>query len=83
MPTPPAAAVLLTRDDLRRLEKELAALRSSLEQIVQDQQVQFTRIAQLQADIDVIRGAWVKLTPETSKGQRYAGPERRLVSRKK
>jgi hypothetical protein len=86
MPTLPADAVPVTRDDLRRLEQELANLRATVEQVVKDQQVQFTRIAQVQADIDVIRSAWSKVRPETStpaKAERYVGPERRLSSRKK
>jgi hypothetical protein len=40
--------------------------------------VQFTRIAQLQADIDLIRAAWTRV-----KSEPYKGPERRSIARKK
>jgi hypothetical protein len=84
MPTPPAAdAVPITRDDLRRLEHEIATLRATVEQVVKDQQTQFTRIAQLQADVDLIQGARARVKAEPQKGQRYVGPERRLAVRKK
>jgi hypothetical protein len=83
MPTPPTDAATVTRDDLRRVAQEIDSLRGTVEQMAKDQQVQFTRIAQLQADIDVVRSAWTKLKPETRSSQTYAGPERRLTSRKK
>ena len=60
-------------DDKRRLEQLIAALQTTVDSITRDQKVQFTRIAQLQADIDVIRSAWSKLKPADD----YKGPERR------
>jgi hypothetical protein len=77
-----------TRDDIRRLEELIAALRVTMERITHDQEVQFKRIAQLQADIDHVRAAWTKVAPdsegtESSKRRTYAGPERRLTARKK
>jgi hypothetical protein len=77
-----------TRDDIRRLEELIAALRVAMERITHDQDVQFKRIAQLQADIDLVRAAWAKRAPdsggtESSKRPSYAGPERRLTARKK
>ena len=62
---------LATRDDIRRLERTIEQLRQALD-------VQFTRIAQLQADLDLIRGAWNKLE---SPKDLYTGPDRRRKSR--
>ena len=42
--------------DFDRLERLCEQLRNDLD-------VQFKRIAQLQADIDMIRGAWTKVKP--------------------
>jgi hypothetical protein len=85
---PPTDAVLATRDDIRRLEHLIAALQTTMDRIVHDQEVQFKRIAQLQADIDLVRAAWAKAASESeatesSKRRTYAGPERRLTTRKK
>ena len=67
MATAPPDHPFATRDDIRRLEQLIEEMRHDLD-------VQFTRIAQLQADLDLIRGAW-------SKVKDYAGPERRRAAR--
>jgi hypothetical protein len=67
---------LATRDDILRIQRQLAELRDFIDRIMHDQQVQFTRIAQLQADIDVIRGARSQIqSPPPSPV--YEGPDRR------
>jgi hypothetical protein len=71
---------LATRDDIRRLNQQLAQLRETLAAITHDQQVQFERIAQIQADIDLIRGAWAKTS---TSDETYTGPERRRRLRHK
>jgi len=85
---PPADSGLATRDDIRRLEELMGALQKAMERIVHDQEVQFKRIAQLQADIDLVRGAWTKTAAsaeETTSAKRptFVGPERRRAARKK
>jgi hypothetical protein len=58
LPTvPPTDSALATRDDTRRLEELIATLKKAMDLIVHDQEVQFKRIAQLQADIDLVRGS--------------------------
>jgi hypothetical protein len=42
-------------DDLAALRQQLAQLQSAVDQIAHDQQIQFTRIAQIQADLDLVR----------------------------
>jgi hypothetical protein len=79
---------LATREDVRRLEKMLAALQLTIDELRRDQAVQFMRIAQLQADIDVVRGAWSKVPPASDATsaqppRKYTGPDRRLIARKK
>lgn len=51
---PPADQPLATRDDIRRLER-------LIDEMKRQQDVPFTRIGQLQAHIDLIRGAWSKV----------------------
>jgi hypothetical protein len=68
---PPADQPLATRDELRRVERQIENQQKQLD-------VQFTRIAQLQADIDLIRAAWTRV-----KSEPYKGPERRSIARKK
>lgn len=85
---PPTDSALATRDDISRLEELVAALRKVMDRITHDQQVQFKRIAQLHADIGLIRSTWTKLSPasdatESSKRRTYVGPDRRLAARKK
>jgi hypothetical protein len=84
MPTNPLPALPMTRDDFQRLERLTADLQATLKQIVHDQEIQFTRIAQLQADIDMVRGAWTKLTPPAKRPDdpQYSGQDRRRVPRK-
>ena len=81
---------LATRDDIRRLEAMIGALTKTMDRIAHDQDVQFKRIAQLQADIDLIRAAWSQILPSgeatasaTPKRTSYGGPERRVTARKK
>ena len=85
---PPTDSALATRDDIRRLEQLITAFQTAMDRITHDQDVQFKRIAQLQADIDLIRSAWTKIppaseAPESSKRRTYTGPDRRIVTRKK
>jgi hypothetical protein len=86
---PPPDSAPATRDDIRRLEDMILALKKEVDRIVHDQDVQFKRIAQLQADLDLVRGAWTKMaaaaeeTTPADKRRTYAGPERRLTARKK
>jgi len=79
---PPTDFALAIRDDLRRLEDLILAVKKELDRIVHDQDVQFQRIAQLQAEIDLVRGAWTKVTPERAPSKRV-GIERRVTARKK
>lgn len=67
-------------DDLKAVRRQLTELQATLDQIARDQQVQFTRIAQLQADIDLLRAAWANI--RSTDAQPYAGPDRRKVIRK-
>ena len=58
----PSDQVLATRDDdIRRLEGRIAELVRLLDAVIREQKTQFTRIAQLQADLDLIRGVWTRL----------------------
>jgi hypothetical protein len=86
LPTPDSP--LATRDDIRRLEAMIVALKNQIDRVVHDQDVQFKRIAQLQADIDLVRGAWAKMAARAeatkpSKRRTYVGLERRVTARKK
>ena len=67
-----------TLDDIRRIERELAEIRKLLEKHTHDLHIQLTRIAQLQGDLDVIRGAWTKIKPGNDL---QVGPDRRDKSR--
>ena len=49
-----------TKADLERLEKALERLTDEMRTKLD---VQFKRMAQLQADIDLIRAAWTKISP--------------------
>ena len=51
----------VTREDIERLERTVDALRDELRKVVD---VQFKRMAQLQADIDLIRSAWAQIRPK-------------------
>ena len=77
-----------TRDEIRRLNTLIAGLQEAIDNLAHTQDVQFKRIAQLQADIDVIRGTLTKRRATDGdkppdKRSPYAGPERRLTARKK
>jgi hypothetical protein len=56
---------LATRDDIDRLSRQIAALTAAIERHDASLKMGLTRMGQLQADIDVIRGAWAKLPPKT------------------
>ena len=55
-PSPLNHQAVATSEDIRRLERQIADLSAALERQAHDLNVQFTRMAQLQADVDVIRG---------------------------
>ena len=57
----PANAV--TRSEFRRLE-------NTLEECCRQLDVQFRRIAQMQAEMDQIRVAWTKIAPRTARERR-------------
>jgi hypothetical protein len=48
----------VTRADIERLERRLDAL---IDEFRKERDIQVKRIAQMQADLDLIRGAWVQL----------------------
>ena len=50
-------------DNIQELRQQVAELKAALDKIAREQDVHFTRIAQLQADIDLIRAAWVNVKP--------------------
>jgi hypothetical protein len=86
---PPTDSTLATHDDIRRLEDMIVALKKEMDRIVHDQDVQFKRIGQLQADIDLVRGAWTEMaaaaeeTKPAAKRRTHAEPVRRITARKK
>ena len=55
---------LATRDDIDRLSRQIAALAAAIDRHDASLKMGLTRMGQLQADIDVIRGAWAKLSPK-------------------
>ena len=61
---PPTDKSPATRDDIQRLERQIAELRSLIERHEREIQLQVTRTGQLQADIDIISGAWAKIRSE-------------------
>ena len=79
MPSGSPDPAVATRADIERLERQMADLRTALESHKKELLMQFTRLAQLQADVDVIRA---NLHPrQDPKTQAYRGPERRQVPR--
>jgi hypothetical protein len=50
-----------TRDDIRRLGRQIADLTAALERHEHELQLQMTRTAQVQADMDLIKSAWSTL----------------------
>jgi hypothetical protein len=83
---PAADYPITTRDDIRHLEQQVAELKAAIDHITHDLHVQFTRIAQLQADNDLIRAAWSKVTapadrPLLQASQHQGGAERRRMPR--
>jgi hypothetical protein len=53
----------LDHERILALEAQVARLETTLNQHHQDLDIQFRRIAQLQADLDAIRAAWVGTKP--------------------
>jgi hypothetical protein len=49
------------RGEVRRLREEVRGQRAIVDQCRHDLDTQFTRIAQIQAELDEVRGAWVRL----------------------
>jgi hypothetical protein len=54
---------LPTKADIERLEKAIERL---TDEVRTKLDVQFKRMVQLQADIDLVRAAWVKVEPKDS-----------------
>jgi hypothetical protein len=44
-------------DDLATLRQQTAELKATMDRTAHVQQIQFTRIAQIEADLDLVRGA--------------------------
>ena len=74
-PGQPPDDSLATTDDLRRLEQQVRELLARLEHLEREHKMQFTRLAQLQADVDVIHAG---LKP-VDRGP-YTGHDRRRSS---
>jgi uncharacterized protein YejL (UPF0352 family) len=53
----------VTRADIERLEKQLADMKAAIERHDASLKLGLKRMGQLQADIDLIRAAWSKVTP--------------------
>jgi hypothetical protein len=51
----------VTREEFKRLIKRLNERAEIINDLQQNQQIQFQRLAQLQAEVDVIKRAWDKL----------------------
>jgi hypothetical protein len=74
---------LATRDDIRRLERDLIDLRLAVERNTKELSVQLTRIGQLQAEMDLVRSAWTKAkTLDVQTESDGDGTERRRGQRK-
>jgi hypothetical protein len=58
------ASAAVTQGDIERLERQLAKLQAAIERHDASLRMNLTRMAQLQADIDLIRAAWSKTTPK-------------------
>ena len=59
-----------TRSDINRLKQDIEALAESQAATQKELAIQFQRIAELQAEIDVIRGAWSRIKRKTAKKAR-------------
>jgi hypothetical protein len=53
---------LVTREEVERLSRQIADLRAAVERHDASLKLGLTRMAHIQADIDIIRSAWAKLT---------------------
>jgi hypothetical protein len=51
-----------TRADIERLERRLDAL---IDEFRKERDIHLKRIAQIQADIDIIRGAWARIKTDS------------------
>jgi uncharacterized protein YejL (UPF0352 family) len=58
-----SATTPVTRADIERLEKQLADMKAAIERHDASLKLGLKRMGQLQADIDLIRAAWSKVTP--------------------
>jgi hypothetical protein len=54
-----------TRAEFERLARQIDKIAERQEAITRELEIQFQRIADVQADIDIIRSAWVKTKGET------------------
>ena len=70
MPTGPDPAPS-TDPRIIALEDRIARLEQVVDEQQRELQIQFERISQLQADIDIIRGAWTKLKPAPEPGKKH------------
>ena len=61
----PSAEGLATREAIERLSRQIAELKAAVERHDASLKLGLTRMGQLQADIDLIRSAWAKLSPKT------------------
>jgi hypothetical protein len=59
-----------TREEFNRLLDRMNAMSRELDAAHHELRIQFERMAQLQADIDVIRGAWSKVGNQPGTGER-------------
>jgi DNA-directed RNA polymerase specialized sigma24 family protein len=50
-------------EEIQRLQRQVADLQALVEQHGRDIQMHVTRMGQLQADIDLIRAAWLRIPP--------------------
>jgi hypothetical protein len=64
-PLPRPGPELATLDDIARLSRQIAELTAAVERHDASLKMGLTRMGQLQADIDLIRGAWAKLKAGT------------------
>jgi hypothetical protein len=49
--------------ELERLRDEVRGQRATIDQCCRDIEMQFTRIAQMQAELDEVRQAWARASP--------------------
>ena len=54
---------LATREDIDRLSRAIVALTEAVDRHEASLKLGLTRMGQIQAELDLIRSAWAKLTP--------------------